>query len=251
MSLSGKVYAVTGGASGIGLATAKIISERGATPCISDIDTTALKEVEEYFSAKKVTFLVTKVDISKRNEVDAWIEEIVQKFGCLDGAANVAGVIGKGHGIKSVAELEDDEWDKIMAVNLTGFMYCFRKELQEIVDGGSIVNVSSIHGTKGIAYHGAYAASKHGMIGLTKAAAMENGTREIRINAIAPGSIHTPMMQGWWDANNRPADAAFSEPTAFQRLGKAEEVAKLIAFLLGPDSTFISGSVYSIDGGWL
>lgn len=150
MSLLGKVYAVTGGASGIGLATAKIISERGATPCISDIDTNALKEAEAYFSAKKVTCFVTKVDVSKRNEVDAWIDEIVRRFGRLDGTANVAGVIDKGHGIKSVAELEDDEWDKIMVVNLTGFMYCFRKELQKIVDGGCIVNVSSIHGTKGI-----------------------------------------------------------------------------------------------------
>jgi NAD(P)-dependent dehydrogenase (short-subunit alcohol dehydrogenase family) len=150
MSLSGKIIAVTGGASGIGLATAKTISERGATVCISDIDANALQNVEGYFSSMKVPFLVTKVDISKRDEVDAWIDEIVGRFGHLDGAANIAGIIGKGHGIKSVAELDDEEWDKIMAVNLTGFMYCFRKELQTIVNGGSIVNVSSIHGTKGL-----------------------------------------------------------------------------------------------------
>ena len=149
MSLSGKVYAVTGGASGIGLATAKVISERGATACISDIDVNALKDVEEYFMEKKVSFSVTKVDISKREEVDAWIDDIVREFGRLDGAANVAGVIGKGHGIKSVAELEDVEWNKIIAVNLTGLMYCFRKELQNVTHGGSIVNVASIHGTKG------------------------------------------------------------------------------------------------------
>jgi NAD(P)-dependent dehydrogenase (short-subunit alcohol dehydrogenase family) len=86
---------------------------------------------------------------------------------------------------------------------------------------------------------------------LTKAAAKENGQREVRVNAIAPGSIYTPMMQGWWDLNKRPADAEFSDPTAFRRLGTPEEVAKLIVFLLGPDSTFITGSVYSIDGGWL
>lgn len=89
------------------------------------------------------------------------------------------------------------------------------------------------------------------MIGLTRAAAKENGAREIRINAVAPGSIQTPMMQTWLDVNNQPADVAFSGSSAFQRLGTAEEVAKLIAFLLGPDSTFVSGSVYSIDGGWL
>jgi NAD(P)-dependent dehydrogenase (short-subunit alcohol dehydrogenase family) len=150
MSFSGKVYAITGGASGIGLATAKVISERGATACISDIDASALKDVETYFTEKKVPFSVTKVDVSKRDEVDAWIDDIVRKFGRLDGAANVAGIIGKGHGVKTVAELEDDEWNKIIAVNLTGFMYCFRKELQHVVDGGSIVNVASIHGTKGI-----------------------------------------------------------------------------------------------------
>lgn len=150
MQLSGKVYAVTGGASGIGLAVAKILSERGATACISDVNADALKEVETYFSEKNVTFFAAKVDVSKRDDVDAWIDEIVRRFGRLDGAANVAGIIGKGHGIKSVAELDDDEWDKIMAVSLTGFMYCLRKELQQIVDGGSIVNVSSIHGTKGI-----------------------------------------------------------------------------------------------------
>jgi NAD(P)-dependent dehydrogenase (short-subunit alcohol dehydrogenase family) len=151
MSFSGKVYAITGGASGIGLATAKVISERGATACISDIDANALKDVEAYFTEKKVPFSVTKVDVSRRDEVDAWIDDIVRKFGRLDGAANVAGIIGKGHGVKTVAELEDDEWNKIIAVNLTGFMYCFRKELQNVVNGGSIVNVASIHGTKGIA----------------------------------------------------------------------------------------------------
>ncbi len=150
MSLSGKVYAVTGGASGIGLATAKIISERGGIACISDIDTRALAEAEAHFKEVNATHLITKVDVSQRDEVDAWIDSIVRKFGRLDGAANVAGVIGKGHGVKSVAELDDEEWDKIMAVNLTGFMYCFRKELQQISDGGSIVNVASIHGTKGI-----------------------------------------------------------------------------------------------------
>jgi NAD(P)-dependent dehydrogenase (short-subunit alcohol dehydrogenase family) len=103
----------------------------------------------------------------------------------------------------------------------------------------------------GIMNHGAYAASKHGVIGLTRVAAKENGAREVRVNAVAPGSIYTPMMQQYWDETGRPADAPFSDPTAFQRQGTAEEVAKLIAFLLGPDSTFISGSVYSVDGAWL
>jgi len=251
MSLTGKVFAVTGAGSGIGFATARILAERGAIVAASDITPSGLKVLKDHFTQQASTsFLVTKVDVSKRAEVESWIDEIVSKFGQLDGAANVAGYIGKDHGIRAVSELDDEEWDKIMGVNLKGCMFCLRKELQHIVDGGSIVNVASIHATTGLALHGAYAASKSGMLGLTRVAAQENGHREVRVNAINPGSIYTPMMQGWWDANNRPADAAFSEPTAFQRFGSAEEVAKLIVFLLGPDSTFITGSVYAIDGGW-
>jgi NAD(P)-dependent dehydrogenase (short-subunit alcohol dehydrogenase family) len=103
----------------------------------------------------------------------------------------------------------------------------------------------------GLLNHGAYAASKHGVIGLTRVAAKENGAREIRVNAVAPGSIYTPMMQQYWDETGRPADAPFDDPTAFRRQGKAEEVASVIAFLLGPDSTFISGTVNAVDGAWL
>lgn len=148
-SLEGKVYAFTGGASGIGLATAKIVAGRGAAVCIADVDPDAMRDAEAYFSAKESPFSVTRVDVSVRKEVDAWIAGIVEKFGRLDGAANVAGIIGKHHGSRAVAELEDDEWDKIIAVNLTGCMYCMRAELRNVVDGGSIVNVSSIHGVKG------------------------------------------------------------------------------------------------------
>ena len=102
-----------------------------------------------------------------------------------------------------------------------------------------------------MARHGAYAASKHGVIGLTRAAAKENGAAEIRINAVAPGAIYTPMMQRFWEEAKRPADAPFDDPSAFQRQGMAEEVANVIVFLLGPESSFVSGSVYAVDGAWL
>lgn len=147
--LSGKVYAITGGASGIGLATAQVLSRRGATVCIADVDPEAMKAAEAYFSSLGVPHTITRVDVSKRKEVDAWIEGIVKEYGRLDGAANVAGVIGKYHGVSPVSELDDDEWDKIIGVNLTGTMYCMRAELRNIVDRGSIVNVSSIHGLRG------------------------------------------------------------------------------------------------------
>lgn len=249
--LQGQVFAITGGASGIGLATAKVLSDRGATVCIADIDPVALEAAAEYFTSTYVPFLVSNVDVSRRTDVDAWIDDIIRKYGRLDGAANVAGVIGKCHGITAVADLEDSEWDKIIAVNLTGTMYCMRAQLRKIVDGGSIVNISSIHGIKGFARHGAYDASKHGVIGLTKAAALENGAREIRVNSVAPGSVYTPLMQKEWDNGGRAKDAPFDAPTAFQRFGTAEETASVIAFLLGPESKFVSGSVYSVDGAWI
>ena len=102
-----------------------------------------------------------------------------------------------------------------------------------------------------MARHAAYGASKHGIIALTEAAAKENGDREIRVNAVAPGAIYTPMMQKIWDESKRPSDLPFDNPTAFQRQGKAQEVATVIGFLLGPESTFVSGSVYAVDGAWL
>ncbi|KAH6656831.1 hypothetical protein BKA67DRAFT_553315 [Truncatella angustata] len=251
LPLTGKVYVITGGASGIGLATAKLLSKRGATVGVADVDPEALKTAEGYFSSLNVPFTVSRVDVSKRLEVDSWIDSTVERFGRLDGAANVAGIIGKDHGIASVAELDDDEWDKIIAVNLTGMMYCLRAELRKVADRGSIVNVSSIHGLKGFPRHAAYDASKHAVVGLTRAAALENGEREVRVNSVAPGAIFTPLMQKNWDARGRPADAPFEDPSAFQRQGTAEETANVIAFLLGPESTFVSGSVYSVDGGWL
>ncbi|KAL3489947.1 hypothetical protein BJX62DRAFT_252286 [Aspergillus germanicus] len=253
MSLQGKVYAVTGAASGIGLATAKLISARGGIVCIADVDANALHQAELHFSAQDppVEFMATQVDVSNRQQVESWIAEIKAKYHRLDGAANVAGIIGKDHGVKSVAELDDDEWIKIMSVNLTGLMYCLRAELNHISDGGSIVNMASIHATTGVAYHGAYAASKHGVLGLTRVAAKENGHREVRVNAVAPGPIYTPMMQGHWDQVGRASDASFDDPIAFQRQGKAEEVAKVILFLLGPESSFVSGSCYSVDGAWI
>ncbi|KAI1164360.1 short-chain dehydrogenase [Nemania serpens] len=254
MALAGKVFAVTGGASGIGFATAQIVSKRGATVCIADVDPDAMKRAESYFQPLNVPFSITRVDISKREEVESWINGIVEQFGRLDGAANVAGIIGKHHGIREVKDLDDDEWNRIIAVNLTGTMYCLRAELQKIADGGSIVNVSSIHGLKGFAKYGAYDASKHGIIGLTRSASKENGHREVRVNAVAPGAIFTPLMEKAWKLHDyTPATLVRGAPpedeASFGRQGTSEEVGLAIAFLLGPDSKYLTGTVQSVDGG--
>lgn len=149
MSMEGKVIALTGGASGIGLATAKLLSSRGATICIADIDPAALEATQYHFTNLKVPFSITKLDVTDRAAVDAWINGVVAKYGALDGAANCAGVIGKQHGMTKITELEDEEYDRIIAINLTGVMYCLRAELRKISDRGSIVNVSSIQGVMG------------------------------------------------------------------------------------------------------
>ncbi|TVY68651.1 3-oxoacyl-[acyl-carrier-protein] reductase FabG [Lachnellula suecica] len=244
MSLQGKVIAITGGASGIGLATANLVSSRGGTVCIADIDPNAIAAAESHFTTLKVPFLVTKVNVAKRSEVDAWIDSIIAKFGKLDGAVNSAGVIGKFHGITPITELEDEEWDRIISVNLTGLMYSLRAELRKISEGGSIVNISSIQGVMGSA---AYGATKHGVIGLTRSAAKENGERNVRVNAVAPGSIETPLLQLARVGN--PGEGADNN-TAIKRAGTSEEMANIIGFLLSPESSFVTGSVYGGDGGW-
>lgn len=152
MSLKGKVYAITGGASGIGFATAQVIAQRGATVSIADVDAAAMSSATAYFEEQGIEALVSRVDVSQRSEVESWLDATVKKYGRLDGAANVAGIIGKHHGLRAVADLEDEEWHKIIAVNLTGTMYCLRAQLNRIVDGGSIVNVASIHGIKGMSH---------------------------------------------------------------------------------------------------
>lgn len=146
-----KVYAITGGASGIGLATAKLVSERGGIVCIADANKAALDKVEADLAEKSpdVLFSVHHVDVADKVQVVQWIADIMKAYGRLDGAANIAGVTGKDHGLKPVKDLDDNEWDRIIGVNLTGTMYCMREELKVIQPKGSIVNMASIHATNG------------------------------------------------------------------------------------------------------
>lgn len=249
--MTSKVIAITGGASGIGLATASLLLTRGATVCIGDITPSTLETASTTLSAlsssTKGTFHLSQLDVSKVDAVDAWIAAIVKEHGRLDGAANCAGVIGKKHGITRLTELEDEEWGRIIGVNLTGLMYCLRAELRVVANGGSIVNISSIQGVMGFPGSAAYVASKHGVIGLTRSAAKEVGDREIRVNAVTPGSIMTPLLQKAQEMN---PEEGVGMPCAIKRVGTAEEMAGIICFLLGPESTYVTGAVYAGDGGW-
>lgn len=195
-SLANKVIAISGGASGLGLAIARLVSSRGATVSIADLSEsvleTAAHEIKSFSSssnnARNSKVLTHVVDVRDPAQVDDWISATVAAFGQLDGAANMAGVCGKGFYNEkgSVLSLDNEDWDFVMGVNVTGTMYSQRAELNNMKDGGSIVNASSVAGLRGGAMAAAYSTSKHAVIGLTKSAAKEMGPRGIRVNAVAP-----------------------------------------------------------------
>jgi NAD(P)-dependent dehydrogenase (short-subunit alcohol dehydrogenase family) len=189
-SFSGKVIAISGGASGIGLATAKLLVSQGANVSISDIDDDALqratKDILETCGAQhKGNILAVAADVRSTAQVKAWIDSTIDKFGKLTGGANMAGITGH-EPTTTAANIEDDLWERIIGVNLTGVMMCQREQLRVMQDGGSVVNCASVAGIRGVKGQAAYSASKHGVVGLSKSAAKEMAARKIRINVVAP-----------------------------------------------------------------
>ncbi|KAL8774759.1 MAG: hypothetical protein Q9209_000698 [Squamulea sp. 1 TL-2023] len=252
-SFNSKVIAITGGASGIGQATAQLLAARGATVSLADVQQEALTATAD--SIKKAdpnAKVFTKiVNVVSTQEVDAWIQETVSQFGKIDGAANLAGITGKSTSSTFVEDVEEDDFDKVIAVNLRGVFNCLKVQLKAMKGQGSgtIVNASSVAGVRGYPRSIAYCASKHAVVGMTKTAASECADRNVRVNAIAPGPIDTPMMntmygeQGHLDGSKHIIDMV-----PMKRYGTSEEVAKLILFLLSEDSSYVSGSVITIDG---
>jgi NAD(P)-dependent dehydrogenase (short-subunit alcohol dehydrogenase family) len=184
--MDGKVIAITGGASGIGLALAKLLSSRGALLSLADLQEEPLLAAADAIRTKGGKVITTALDVRKPEQVNAWLDDTKSKYGRLDGAANVAGVLGPNMYKHTTAELSNEEWDLVMGVNATGVFNCVRKELQVIADGGSIVNAASVLGLRGAAKNPAYSASKHAVVGLTKCAAKDAGDRNVRVNAVAP-----------------------------------------------------------------
>ncbi|OAP63903.1 hypothetical protein AYL99_03130 [Fonsecaea erecta] len=246
-SLRGKVIAVTGAGGGIGSVTARFLASKGASLALADMDVKGLNRVTEEIRQKYQSSVVTtKVDVSDSQQVDAWITSTVKHFSKLSGGVNLAGTVGKEFGLKQAHEISDADFDLVMAINVRGLMACQRAQLRYIEDGGSIVNAASVSGKMGIPKAASYAASKHAVIGLTRVAAAENGHRNVRVNAIAPGAIDTKMLDLAKEAGGAVSGQGMSP---IKRMGKPEEVAKLIAFLLSDDSSFTTGAVYTIDGG--
>jgi NAD(P)-dependent dehydrogenase (short-subunit alcohol dehydrogenase family) len=247
-SVAGKVIAITGAASGIALQTSKLLASRGALLSLADINGEQLQKVAKSLQEEGAKVIFTVVNVADRAQVRAFIEKTVQEYGKLDGAANLAGVIGR-HGVTlDLRDETDDEWDLIFNINAKGVFICMQEELKVVKSGASIVNAASVLALVGQKKNSIYTASKHAVAGLIRTAAKEEGINNIRINGIAPGFIDTPMVTAVEHANK--VDKADLSAQALERKGRPEEIASIVAFLLSDESTFVTGAIWSADGGW-
>ncbi|MBD8702073.1 glucose 1-dehydrogenase [Sphingomonas sp. CFBP 13714] len=242
---SDKVAFVTGAASGIGRATAVAFATEGARVAILDLTENSLSETADAVRNAGAQVLTIACDVSKPKQVEAAIRQVIETFGRLDIAFNNAGVENKA---APVAEIGLDEWDRILDINLRGTFVCMKHELAQMVRQGSgvIVNTSSGAGVRGVAGGASYAASKHAIIGLTKSAALDYAKQNIRVNAILPGNIETPMMDRF--TNGDIQKAIDLEPVG--RLGKPEEIADAVLWMSADLGGFVTGAAISVDGGW-
>ncbi|MHC2086982.1 glucose 1-dehydrogenase [Methylobacterium sp. CM6244] len=240
-----KVVFVTGAASGIGRAAALAFAAEGARVAIADRTEEILEHLRAEIEAGGGEVLAIRCDVSLPEEVEAAIARTVERFGRLDCAFNNAGVENRA---TPVHEIELDEWDRILDINLRGTFLCMKYELAQMVrqGGGVVVNTSSGAGIRGVAGGAAYAASKHAIIGLTRSAALDYARKNIRVNAILPGNIETPMMDRFTGGDVQKAIDL--EPVG--RLGKPEEIAEAVLWMCSDLGGFVTGAATVIDGGW-
>ncbi|TCT39083.1 SDR family NAD(P)-dependent oxidoreductase [Martelella mediterranea] len=241
-----KTIIVTGGASGIGAACAHLLAKEGANVVVADLNQKHADKTVAEISQAGGNAAAFAVDVGDPKAVESMVQFAIDRFGGLYGAVNNAGIGGPA---LPIGDYEIEDWHKVLNVDLHSVFYCMKYELaaMEKFGGGSIVNMSSILGTNGFSTAPAYVASKHAVIGMTKSAALEYSKRGIRINAVGPGFIRTPLL----DENMEQDDIdALAELHPVGRLGKPEEVAALTAFLLAEESSFVTGSYHLVDGAY-
>ncbi len=242
---TGKVAFVTGAASGIGRATALAFAAEGARVAILDLTTDTLKETGEAVRDAGGEVLAIACDVSVPEQVKAAVAQVVERFGRLDLAFNNAGVENKA---QPLHEIELEEWDRILGINLRGAFVCMKHEIAQMLrqGGGVVVNTSSGAGIRGVAGGAAYAASKHAIIGMTRSAALDYAKQNIRVNAVLPGNITTPMMDRFTGGDIQKAIDL--EPVG--RLGKPEEIAEAVLWMCSDLGGFVTGASIVVDGGW-
>lgn len=243
---SEKVALVTGAGSGIGEATALLYAKHGAKVIVSDINVEHGNSVVEKIRKNGGDAQFVACDVSKAEECEKLVNETIKHYGRLDYACNNAGIGGEA---APVGDMSIGGWDKVIAINLSSVFYCMKYQLPAILKngGGAIVNMASILGQVGFPHSAGYSAAKHGVVGLTQTAGAEYSSQGVRINAVGPGFIDTPLLQQM----DKAAKAMLVSKHPIGRLGKAEEVAELVIWLSSDKASFVTGSYYPVDGAYL
>jgi NAD(P)-dependent dehydrogenase (short-subunit alcohol dehydrogenase family) len=243
-----KVALVTGAGSGMGLATAKAFAKAGASVALADNHEESVRAAANDLIAAGHVAIAVHCDVADEREVAAMVERTVSTFGRLDAAYNNAGVQSP---VAETADASGEEFERVNAINLRGVWNCMKYELRQMREQGSgaIVNCSSIGGLVGIGGRGAYHASKHGVLGLTKSAALEYASRGIRINAVCPGIIETAMVAGML-VREAEAMKELMKQVPIGRLGRPEEIASAVLWLFSPGASFVIGHALAVDGGY-
>lgn len=249
-SFENQVALVTGAASGIGLATAKAFAQAGASVALADVNGEAVRAAAEELVRAGFKAIGICCDVADVNQVEAMVKETVATFGRLDAAFNNAGIQNL---LAETADATVDDYDKVMSVNLRGVWSCMKFELQHMrrQGSGTIVNCSSLGGLVGGAERANYHAAKHGVIGLTKSAALEYAARNIRINAVCPGLIWTPMVDQMVASGQGEALDAMVKSVPMGRHGLPEEIADTVLWLSSSTSSYVTGQSISVDGGFI
>ena len=250
LSFENKVVLVTGAASGLGLATAKAFAESGASVVLADWNEKDAQSAAQELANKGHKTLAVRCDVSNDAQVEAMVKQTVATFGRLDAAYNNAGVQNV---LAETADTAREDYDRVMGINLQGVWSCMKFELQQMRKQGSgtIVNCSSLGGLVGGAERGIYHAAKHGVIGFTKSAALEYAARGIRINAVCPGLIWTPMSDQMVASGQAEALNALLRSVPMGRYGRAEEIADAVLWLCSEAASYVTGQLISVDGGFI
>lgn len=246
--LEGKIAIITGSASGIGKETALLFAKEGPKITVSDINEEAGKKVAEEINANGGEAIFVQADTASLEDNKNLVEKTIEAFGALHIAVNNAGV---GSAFEKLADVEPSDWQRVININLSGVFYGMKYQIPEMIKakGGSIINMASILGQVGFQGVAAYVTSKHGLVGLTKAGALDHATDNIRINAVGPGFIYTGLVNE--ETMGKETITELEKKHAMNRLGEATEVAELCLFLASDKASFITGSYYPIDGGYL